>query len=240
MGTPHLETATVTFERRRESFGRAVGSLWDPGGDIGIHWARERSTVQGERQANSDSRCRLVAGYAAAAKSPKYLEQEFSLVKDMHLNAIRLEGKLETEHFFQLADEQGILVMLGWCCCDQWEHWKEWTPENYAVAAESLRSQMLRLRHHASLLVWLNGSDNPPPADVEQAYLAVEAETKWPNPILSSATQAPTTVTGKSGVKMSGPYDYVAPSYWLVPIRTAMAGPMGSTPRQVPDRRSQL
>ena len=47
---------------------------------------------------------------------------------------------------------------------------------------------MLRLRQHASLLVWLNGSDNPPPADVEQAYLKVEAETHWPNPILSSAT----------------------------------------------------
>ena len=64
---------------------------------------------------------------------------------------------------------------------------------------------MLRLRHHASLLVWLNGSDNPPPADVEKAYLQVESETHWPNPILSSATQAPTTVTGESGVKMTRP-----------------------------------
>ena len=133
----------------------------------------------------------------------------------MHLNAIRLEGKLETEDFFRLADEQGILVMLGWCCCDQWEHWDKWTAENHTVSAASLRSQMLRLRHHASLLVWLNGSDNPPPADVEKAYLDIEAETHWPNPVLSSASQTPTTVTGKSGVKMTGPYDYVAPSYWL-------------------------
>jgi exo-1,4-beta-D-glucosaminidase len=62
--------------------------------------------------------------------------------------------------------------------------------------------------------VWLNGSDNPPPANVERAYLQVESDTHWPNPILSSATQAPTTVTGESGVKMTGPYDYVAPSYW--------------------------
>ena len=133
----------------------------------------------------------------------------------MHLNTIRLEGKLETEDFFRLADEQGILVMLGWCCCDQWEHWDKWTAENHAVSAASLRSQMLRLRHHASLLVWLNGSDGPPPADVEKAYLDIEAETHWPNPVLSSASQTPTTVTGKSGVKMTGPYDYVAPSYWL-------------------------
>ena len=79
--------------------------------------------------------------------------------------------------------------MLGWCCCDHWEHWKDWTPEDLTIATASLRSQMLRLRHHASLLVWLNGSDNPPPADVEKAYLQVESETHWPNPILSSATQ---------------------------------------------------
>jgi exo-1,4-beta-D-glucosaminidase len=84
---------------------------------------------------------------------------------------------------------------------------------------------MLRLRQHPSLLVWLNGSDNPPPADVERAYLKVESATHWPNPILSSATATPTTVTGLSGVKMTGPYDYVAPSYWYVD--THNGGPFG-------------
>src|ERR1035441_4459771 len=136
------------------------------------------------------------------------------MVRDMNLNTIRLEGKLETEEFFHLADQRGILVMLGWCCCDHWEHWKDWTPDDLTIAAASLRAQMLRLRQHASLLVWLNGSDNPPPADVERAYLQVESDTHWPNPVLSSATGTPTPVTGDSGVKMTGPYDYVAPSYW--------------------------
>ena len=136
------------------------------------------------------------------------------MVRDMNLNTIRLEGKLETEEFFRLTDQQGILVMLGWCCCDHWEHWKDWTAEDLTIATASLRAQMLRLRQHASLLVWLNGSDNPPPANVETAYLHVEADAHWPNPVLSSATGTPTTVTGESGVKMTGPYDYVAPSYW--------------------------
>ena len=148
-------------------------------------------------------------------ENPERLAQQFALVRDMHLNTIRLEGKLETAEFYRLADEEGVLVMAGWCCCDQWEHWSKWSPENMSVATASLQSQMLRIRHHASLLVWLNGSDNPPPANVEQAYLDVEAQTHWPNPIISSASETPTTVTGKSGVKMSGPYDYVAPSYWL-------------------------
>ncbi len=51
---------------------------------------------------------------------------------------------------------------------------------------------------------------------MEEAYLHVEAENHWPNPILSSARTATTTVTGPTGVKMSGPYDYVEPSYWYV------------------------
>ncbi len=144
------------------------------------------------------------------------LPQQIRMVKDLHLNTIRQEAKLEGDAFYRLTDENGILVMAGWCCCDQWEQWKNWTPEDHMVANESLRSQMLRLRHHASLLVWLNGSDNPPPAEVEQSYLNVEKETQWPNPTISSASATPTTITGRSGVKMSGPYDYVSPSYWLV------------------------
>lgn len=147
--------------------------------------------------------------------SPERMREQFALVNDMHLNTIRLEGKLESEQFFDLADEQGILVMAGWCCCDHWEHWKDWTPRDEQIAAASLRAQMLRLRHHASLLVWLNGSDGPPPEKIERMYLGIEQETLWPNPIVSSASATPTVPTGPSGVKMLGPYDYVVPSYWL-------------------------
>ena len=143
------------------------------------------------------------------------LQNELDYVQDMGLNTIRLEGKLETKEFFDLADKRGILVMAGWCCCDHWEHWANWKPEDYGIAQQSLRDQMYRLRSHPSLLVWLNGSDNPPPPDVEQTYLKVEKDLLWPNPVISSATGKPTTVTGDSGVKMSGPYEYVAPAYWM-------------------------
>jgi exo-1,4-beta-D-glucosaminidase len=143
------------------------------------------------------------------------LETDFAYVRDMNLNAIRLEGKMETDDFYDLADERGVLIMAGWCCCDHWEQWKHWQPGDLEIATASLRSQILRMRSHPSLLVWLNGSDGPPPADVETAYIKVLKETDWPNPYLSSAAQKPTSVTGKSGVKMTGPYDYVPPDYWL-------------------------
>jgi len=142
------------------------------------------------------------------------LRDEFRYVQDMGLNTIRLEGKLETKEFFDLADERGILVIAGWCCCDHWEHWPNWKPQDFTIAEQSLRAQIYRLRSHPSLVAWLNGSDNPPPPDVEQTYLKVEKELLWPNPVVSSATAKLAGYSGQSGVKMTGPYEYVAPSYW--------------------------
>jgi exo-1,4-beta-D-glucosaminidase len=78
-----------------------------------------------------------------------------------------------------------------------------------------MADQARRLRNHASVFVWLYGSDGPPPADVEQMYLDVLEETEWPNPSVSSASETPTKVTGNSGLKMTGPYEYVPPVYWL-------------------------
>src|SRR5262245_65732788 len=109
----------------------------------------------------------------------------------MNLNMIMLDVKLEIDEFFNLADEIGILVMAGWCCCDLWEEWDKVNGDQLAVARESLRSQSLRLRAHPSLLTWLNASDKPPPAAVEEAYLQVLKETAWPNPIISSASEMP-------------------------------------------------
>jgi exo-1,4-beta-D-glucosaminidase len=142
------------------------------------------------------------------------LHDELRYVKDMGLNTVRLEGKLETQEFYDLADREGILVFAGWCCCDFWERWPRWKPQDFEIAKQSLRDQIYRMRSHPSLLVWLNGSDNPPPPDVEQMYLDIEKELLWPNPVVSSATGRKTSVTGASGVKMSGPYEYIAPSYW--------------------------
>ena len=156
--------------------------------------------------------------------SPQRLQQQFSMIRDLHLNTLRLEGKIESDDFFRLADENGILVLAGWCCCDYWEKWSEWSAEDIHIAAASLQSQMLRLRSHPSLLGWIYGSDNPPPAEVERRYAEVVADVQWPNPVISSASSTPTASTSASGVKMSGPYDYVAPSYWYQDISNAGGG----------------
>ncbi len=170
-------------------------------------------------------------------ESPERLSAEMRYVREMGLNTIRLEGKLESNEFYEMADRLGILVMPGWCCCDQWEQWAKWTPENHRVAPASLADQITRLRNHPSVFVWLNGSDNPPPAAVEKTYLEIEEKLEWSRPILSSATETKTSVTGDSGVKMRGPYDYVPPCYWDVDKKNGGAfgfsteiGPGGAVP----------
>jgi len=143
-------------------------------------------------------------------------EAELKYVKDMHLNAVRLEGKLVDDHFLDLADQYGILILAGWSCCSHWEQWKKWDDEDGVISKESLKDQIRRLRSHAAAFNWMNGSDGPPPANVEQSYVDILKELDWPNPFESSAMAEPTTVTGDTGLKMTGPYEYVAPSYWLL------------------------
>jgi exo-1,4-beta-D-glucosaminidase len=113
--------------------------------------------------------------------------------------------------------------MPGWTCCDAWEQWSNWKEEQHKIAAESLRSQIRILRNHPSVFVWLYGSDGPPPANVEKMYLAILKELQWPNPSISSASATATTVTGDSGVKMTGPYEYVPPVYWLTDTKAGGA-----------------
>jgi exo-1,4-beta-D-glucosaminidase len=213
MGSQNLETLEMRFviggqtsDEQSTRFGiREITSEIDPNGHLVFRVNGQRILIRG-------------AGWTPdilLRQDEHRLETDFRYVRDLNLNTIRLEGKMETEEFFKLADEQGVLVMAGWCCCDRWEEWDKWKPEDLVIATDSVRSQVLRMRSHPSLLVWLNGSDNPPPANVEKAYLATLKDANWPNPVLSSASQEPTTVTGPSGVKMTGPYDYVPPDYWL-------------------------
>jgi exo-1,4-beta-D-glucosaminidase len=214
MGEPHLEQLQVSF---------AIGGQLsdEQNAKFGIREiTSELTAVNGGRLFLINGKRLLIRGGAwtqdlLLRQDEKRLRDQFDLVSNLNLNTIRLEGKLEPEEFFRLADEHGILVMAGWACCQNWENWEDWKPEDLKIATESLHSQMLRFRSHASMLVWLNGSDHAPPLNVESAYLKVESETHWPNPILASASTR-FGQEGPTGFKMNGPYDYVPPSYWYV------------------------
>ena len=108
-------------------------------------------------------------------KSSQRLRDELQYVADIGLNTIRLEGMFERDEFFDLADEKGILIMPG-ISCSLWQTWPRWQEEDVSIAEESVQSQLLRMRSHPSMLVWLNGSDDPPPPELERKYLAIERE----------------------------------------------------------------
>ena len=187
---------------------------------FGIDQITSRLTSKGGTQFSVNGKDVLIRGGGWTPdmflhQDPTRWEDDLRYVRGMNLNTVRLEGKLMSDDFFDLADRYGILVMPGWCCCDHWEKWAKWKPEDRKVATASLHDQIARLRNHPSVFVWLNGSDNPPPAEIEKAYLEVLKQEHWPKPVLSSASEKRTSVTGPSGAKMTGPYDYVPPNYWL-------------------------
>ncbi len=221
MGEPNLYTAKLTFD--------ADGLVSDTASvTFGIREVTSEITDKGYRLFKINGRKLLIRGAAWAPDmflrwDSKRLDADLAYVKDMGMNTIRLEGRLDHDEFFEKTDKLGILVMPGWTCCDAWELWKRWKGDQRKIAAASLTDQIGRLRNHPSVFVWLNGSDGPPPADVEKMYLDIEKDLGWPNPIISSASAEKTTVTGKSGVKMTGPYEYVPPVYWLADTKAGGA-----------------
>ena len=213
MGSPEMYTARLEVETQ----GQTSDST---NVHFGIREVTSEITERGYRLFKINGRNLLIRGAAWAPDmllrpSAERTAAAFDYVRDMHLNTIRLEGRMERDEFFDRADRLGVLIMPGWTCCDFWEQWELWTPETAKVAAASLSDQLLRLRNHPSVFVWLYGSDNPPPSNIETLYLQVLRDTNWPNPSVSSAAGIATAVTGASGVKMSGPYEYVPPAYWL-------------------------
>ena len=186
MGTPHLETLTLIFEEN--------GKVSDEQSvRFGIREITSELTDKGYRLFRVNGKPILIRGAGWSQDmllraGAKRLRDQFMLVRDMHLNTIRLEGKLETEDFFQLADEQGILVMLGWCCCDQWEHWDKWTPENH----QSRRHRCARRCCGFATMPACSSGSMAAIIHLRPTWRRlsrVEAQTHWPNPTLSSASQ---------------------------------------------------
>jgi exo-1,4-beta-D-glucosaminidase len=159
-------------------------------------------------------------------ESSQKVEDQLRYVQHMNLNTIRLEGFWGSgRDLFHLADKYGILVMVGWSCQWEWENYlggpvDEFggidTPEEIDLVSASLRDQVIWLRNHPSVFLWVLGSDMLPRPALEQRYLEVLDEVDTTRPALAACAVATSEVSGPTGVKMNGPYDYVPPSYWYI------------------------
>ena len=154
------------------------------------------------------------------------LERQIEYVRHMNLNTIRPEGFWGNNHdLYDICDRQGVLIMTGWSC--QWE-WPEYcgkkvcddlygcvqTPEEVALVASSWKDMIKWLRNHPSIFMWMTGSDMLPLPELERKYIEILAADDPTRPMVTSAAMKKSTISGWSGMKMEGPYEYVPPVYW--------------------------
>jgi exo-1,4-beta-D-glucosaminidase len=163
--------------------------------------------------------------------SDERVEAELRYLKFMNLNALRMEAPRGSDYLFERCDEEGILIMVGWCCGYPFESWKNWTPHIADIAEQSWRDQIVNLRAHPSVFTWLYGSDNFPPEDIERRYINVLKHYDDTRPYSSSATQAPSKLAGYTGLFMGEwpeVYGYLPPSSWYDKLEfNTEAGPNG-------------
>ncbi len=194
------------------------------GATFGIRSVSSHLTQQGYRRFVINGKPVLIRGAGWAPDmflrdDPKRMEAEFSYIRNLGLNTMRSEGKLEDARFYDLADRDGIMILAGWECCDKWESWAKtggepWDASDEKVAAASMASEARLLRNHPSVIGFLIGSDNAPPAAIAKTYVSALQAEDWPLPIIAAASDQATAETGPSGMKMAGPYDWVPPAYW--------------------------
>jgi exo-1,4-beta-D-glucosaminidase len=158
-------------------------------------------------------------------------DADLNYLKFMGLNAIRMEAPRGSDYLFERCDEEGILIMVGWCCGVPYESWKNWTAHTADVAEASWHDQIVNLRAHPSVFTWLYGSDNFPPEEIERRYINVLNQYDGTRPYSSSATQAPSKIEGYTGLTM-GPwpqvYGYLAPNFWYTRLEfNTECGPNG-------------
>jgi len=133
-------------------------------------------------------------------------------VKDLGLNLIRWESKIADDSMIELADREGVPVMLGWMCCAQWEHWEAWSAEDHWVARASTRATIQELRSHPSVVIWANGSDGLPIDPVLNDYNHTLQELHWQNAVVDTVAA---WNRFWSGIHMVGPYVWRPPYYWF-------------------------
>ena len=165
------------------------------------------------------------------------IEAQIKYVKQMNLNCVRLEGFWGKDHkLYDLCDEHGILLMVGWSC--HWEHEIHmgvpvnerfggvYLPEHIEHISKAWEEQVIWLRNHPSIFVWTVASDKVPITALEQKYIESFAKYDPLRPYLNStggvgsdqhvigSEDVISEISGSSGVKMLGPYAYTAPVYW--------------------------
>lgn len=170
--------------------------------------------------------------------SDEKVEAQLKYAKHMNLNSIRLEGFWgRNRSIMDKADEYGLLLMLGWTAHWEWEEYLGMPHDDYVsirgeeaetLHANNYRDQVLWHRRHPSVAIWTYGSDKLPRPSLEIMLNERMARADSTRPILSycggtmlmgADDPRQSEISGPTGVKMEGPYDWVPPVYWYIDKR---------------------
>lgn len=197
---------------------------------FGIREIEDYFTPEGHRGFRLNGKAVLVksAGWTDdlfLRDTPSSNETQVQYVKDMNLNSIRFENIWgNSQNIYDLCDRYGLMALVGWSC-----HW-EWEPylgsacdefggikseKQISLIARSLKDQVLWLRNHPSIIAWFVGSDMLPRPELEKRYMSFLPDIDN-RPYVSAAKTMVSELTGPSGMKMNGPYEYVGPNYWYI------------------------
>lgn len=173
--------------------------------------------------------------------TPEKDAAQMRYVKEMNMNSLRFEGFWgNNQHIYDLCDQNGIMLMVGWSC--QWE-WPDYLglplivsedyDESMSIAESTelngvkltadeedllndyLKHQVKWLRNHPSIYCWAVGSDAMPKPRLENLYNQTLEQYDETRSLLVSAGEFESEISGPSGMKMLGPYEYVPPVYWF-------------------------
>ena len=224
LGTPELYTLNVAVETEgRVSDNKEV--------TFGIREITSRLNEQGYRQFTLNGKDILLKGAGWTddiflRDTHESIDRQLQYVMDMNMNCVRFEniwGKDDT--VYDLCDRYGLLALVGWSCQWEWESYCGipeihnvgciYEPDKIDLAVAYFEDQVKRLHNHPSVSAWLTGSDCVPIFELEQRYLEIFEQYDY-RPYISSAKSFKSELTGWSGTKMAGPYEYVAPDYWYV------------------------
>jgi exo-1,4-beta-D-glucosaminidase len=198
---------------------------------FGIRKIEDYMTTEGVRGYKINGKKILIKGGGwvddlTLANNKKNIETQIKYIKDMNLNTIRLEGFWgNSQYMYDLADENGLLIMVGFSC--HWE-WKDYlgTPVNekfngpttkggITLITDYLKDQIIWLRNHPSVFVWAVGSDKIPYPELEKKYINIMKKYDGTRPYIAATKEFTSKISGKTGIKMRGPYAFTVPVYWF-------------------------
>lgn len=155
--------------------------------------------------------------------TPESNEIQVQYVKDMNLNSIRFENIWgNSQNIYDLCDRYGLLALVGWSCQWEWENYYGTPDDEFGcvrtehdinLLTEFFNDQIIWLRNHPAIIAWMVGSDKLPRPELEKKYLDILPQIDN-RPYVGAAKTMVSKLSGPTGMKMNGPYEYVGPNYW--------------------------